>query len=261
MSNALRTLLQQQYLHAYQDFVAEYRRCAKDLDSPREVVPPTKSQYYRWISGQVRTLPHPYHCRVLEQMFPGWSAQELFRPPGQRLNTDAPIADEFSLSVIPGLDPADLEGVWVTGYLLGGGRGRHIDLSTVTATKHGVVSRNYPPSPRLEGHHCGHESRAGARLYRRHLIGQFHNVNDRYFFGSFHLAVMPGETILSGYYTGFLNDSEVVAEPWKWVRVDPQSLTGIDLATVTLGDPARIYDTIAARTQFDGQIPLAEIIQ
>lgn len=52
-----------------------------------------------------------------------------------------------------------------------------------------------------------------------------------------------------------------MAEPWKWVRVDPQSLTGIDLATVTLGDPARIYDTIAARTQFDGQIPLAEIIQ
>ena len=65
-------------MHAYSEFVAEYKRVAKDLDLPRNAVPPTRSQYYRWVGDQVRTLPQGHHCVVLERMFPGWRVQELF---------------------------------------------------------------------------------------------------------------------------------------------------------------------------------------
>ena len=28
----------------------------------------------------MRSLPYPDHCRVLEEMFPGWTAEQLFSP-------------------------------------------------------------------------------------------------------------------------------------------------------------------------------------
>ncbi len=163
-------------------------------------------------------------------------------------------------TVDPGLDPALLAGLWVTGYLISGGY-RHVDLSTITVTGSLVMSRNYPPAPRFEGHSAGHETDITARLFGRHLMGHFRNRNDRYYFGSLHLAVLPGETILDGYYTGFLNDTSVVAQSWRWVLVDPRSVDGIDLNTVALGEPAAVYDAIAGRNQFDGPIALAEVVE
>jgi hypothetical protein len=32
----------------------------------------------RWLSGELKGLPYPDHCRVLEKMFPGWTIEQLF---------------------------------------------------------------------------------------------------------------------------------------------------------------------------------------
>jgi hypothetical protein len=136
-----------------------------------------------------------------------------------------------------------------------------VDLSTVTVTNNVVSARNYPPEPRAEGHAAGFRSEIAAGLFGRHLIGRWRNVSDSYFYGSLHFAVLPGETMLDGYYTGFLSDSEVVAEQWRWVRVEPQSAEGVDLNAVVLGEPQRIYDAVVGRSRFDGPIPLAQLTE
>lgn len=257
MANLLKVLLDERHMHAYSEFVAEYRRLAQELDLPRNAVPPTKSQYYRWLGGQVRTLPQGHHCVVLERMFSGWTARELFgheqprEPPG-------PVDDDVLSGIMPGLDPALLGGVWVTGYLVSGGY-RHVDLSTITVRGAKILSRNHPPAPRFEGHAAGHETDVTAQLFGRHLMGHFRNRNDRYFFGSLHLVMLPGETILDGYYTGFLNDTAVVAHPWRWIRIDPRSVDGVALDALTLDDPSTIYDMLAAHNQFDGPIALSDV--
>lgn len=259
VANLLKALLEERHIHAYSEFIAEYKRLAQDLDLPRNAVPPTKSQYYRWVGGQVRTLPQGHHCVVLERMFPEWTAKELFGREQQRGVTPS-VAEDVLADIDPGLDPTILAGLWVTGYLISGGY-RHVDLSTVTVRGPRMMSRNCPPAPRFEGHATGHETDITARLVGRHLMGHFRNRNDRYFFGSLHLVVLPGEAILDGYYTGFLNDTSVLAQPWRWVRVDPRSAEDVDLHGVTLGDPASVYDAIAARNQFDGPIALSAVIE
>jgi len=262
VGNVLKALLEERHLRAYSDFIVEYKHRANESDVPRPGAPPTKSQYYRWVGDQVQSLPRGHHCAVLERMFPGWTAEQLFSH-GEHHNvpkSNANADDDVLGSIAAGLEPALLAGLWVTGYLIKGGH-HHVDLSTVTATGSGIKSRNHPPAPRFEDHASGHETDVTARLYGRHLMGHFRNTNDRYFYGSVHLAVLPGEIILDGYYTGFLNDTEVVCYPWRWVRVDPRSAAGIDLTLVTLGEPGPVYEAIASRTQFDGPIPLAQVIE
>lgn len=82
MTTTLKALLQTRHLHSHTDFKTEYDRCAKQVD-PRFVGnAPTKAQYYNWLSGKLQGLPRGHHCRVLEHMFPGWSAQRLFENAG-----------------------------------------------------------------------------------------------------------------------------------------------------------------------------------
>ena len=73
--------------------------------------------------------------------------------------------------------------------------------------------------------------------------------------------MLPGETMLDGYYTGFLSDSQVVAERWRWVRLEPQSAEGVDVNRVVLGEPRRIYDAIVGRSPFDAPIPLEQLTE
>ncbi len=113
-----------------------------------------------------------------------------------------------------------MAGLWVSCYVFDGTK-HHVDLSTITVTNSAVTARNYPPEPRAEEHASGFRNQIEAGLFGRHLIGRWRNVNDTYFYGSLHFAVHPGEAMLDGYYTGFLSDSQVVAERWRWVRVEP----------------------------------------
>jgi hypothetical protein len=41
---------------------------------------PSRAQLHRWLTDSLRGLPYPDHCRVLEEMFPGWTAEQLFQP-------------------------------------------------------------------------------------------------------------------------------------------------------------------------------------
>lgn len=263
MGNPLKSLLQKRHIHAYSAFVVEYEKHAAQLDSERRPTPPTKVQYYRWVGDRNKTLPRPHHCTVLEAMFPEWTARELFgfdeRPEPQPAAA-LPADDGILATIGPTLDPALLTGLWCSGYLLNGNE-HHVDLATVTATDYGVATRNYPPEPRFENHPAGHKTDLSARLFGRHLMGHWRNHNDAYYFGSVHLIVLPGETKMAGYYTGFLNDSEIVAQSWHWVRIDPDSYAGGDLADVTLKEPAALYDALCHQTPYDGPLALGDVTE
>jgi hypothetical protein len=46
---------------------------------------PSRAQLHRWLTGSLRSLPYPGHCRVLEEMLPGWTAEQLFGPSAPEL--------------------------------------------------------------------------------------------------------------------------------------------------------------------------------
>ncbi|MGH3858889.1 hypothetical protein [Actinokineospora sp.] len=76
----LKMLLKQRHLQAYRAFCREYDKVARKVDSSLTGSCPSKAQYYRWLSGGLLGLPYGDHCRILENMFPKWSAEELFQP-------------------------------------------------------------------------------------------------------------------------------------------------------------------------------------
>jgi hypothetical protein len=78
MTIALKVLLQDQHLHEHSNFIEEYKKHAAALDL--SATPPTKGQYYKWLAGTLSGVPRGHHCRILESMFPGWTADELFAP-------------------------------------------------------------------------------------------------------------------------------------------------------------------------------------
>lgn len=84
----LKALLRERHLQEHQAFCREYDRVARRVDPGMQRSYPSKTTFYRWLSGDLLTLPYPGHCRILEAMLPGWSADELFR---LRHCDDAPI--------------------------------------------------------------------------------------------------------------------------------------------------------------------------
>ncbi|MFE3057613.1 hypothetical protein [Nocardia sp. NPDC059239] len=161
----------------------------------------------------------------------------------------------------PSLPPNVLTGCWVTTYRFDRVR-HHADIAVITPRGgRRITAANWPPQPRSEDQAAGFRNRVEAELCGRHLIGQWRNLSDSYYFGSLHLSVMPGEMMLSGYYTGFPHDMEVVAEQWKWVRIAPDSLDGIDLAAVTLKAPALIYALLEDRSHTAGPMTLEDITE
>jgi hypothetical protein len=74
----LKLLLQQRHWQTYSAFCREYDRVARVAD-PRLVGSyPSRAQFHRWLSGEVKGIPYPDHCRVLEEMLPGWNVGQLF---------------------------------------------------------------------------------------------------------------------------------------------------------------------------------------
>ncbi|MGQ0773809.1 MAG: hypothetical protein ACT4NY_05240 [Pseudonocardiales bacterium] len=77
-STLLRELLRRRCLHNYQEFCRAYDLAAATID-PRLVGGyPVVRQFHRWICGELAGLPHPEHCTVLEVLFPGYCARDLF---------------------------------------------------------------------------------------------------------------------------------------------------------------------------------------
>lgn len=77
----LKYLLQQRHWQTHRTFCAEYDAVAATIDQDLIRTWPSRAQLHRWLSGELKGLPYPHHCRILEKMFPGWSAAQLFAPP------------------------------------------------------------------------------------------------------------------------------------------------------------------------------------
>ena len=75
----LKSLLVRQHWQKYETFCTEYKKVAQEMGREFRGSVPSKAQFYRWLSGQLRGgVPYPDACRVLEKMFPDWTAAELF---------------------------------------------------------------------------------------------------------------------------------------------------------------------------------------
>jgi hypothetical protein len=76
----IKVLLREKHWQNYSTFCAEYDKAARRIDPDLAGRYPSRAQLHRWLTGAVRSLPYADHCRVLEEMFPGWTAEQLFRP-------------------------------------------------------------------------------------------------------------------------------------------------------------------------------------
>lgn len=79
-STLLKVLLRQRHWQNYATFCREYDKAAHRLDSELVGTWPSRAQLHRWVSGELARLPYPDHCRILEEMFPDSSAEQLFAP-------------------------------------------------------------------------------------------------------------------------------------------------------------------------------------
>lgn len=160
------------------------------------------------------------------------------------------------------LVPAALAGYWVTSYQFGDDRS-HADIAYIGAPGGRVITaKNWPPEPRSQGRKMGFRNQIEGELFDRHLIGRWRNVSDNYYFGSLHLAVLPGEDVLDGIYTGFAHDStNPTARQWKWVRLEKPSVEGIDLTAITLREPQAVYSVLGTHTYADGPLPLSDVVE
>ncbi|WP_119726343.1 DUF5919 domain-containing protein [Thermomonospora amylolytica] len=92
----LKVLLEERRLLRYGMFCAEYNKAARTVDPHLVGAPPSRAQFHRWTTGELRRLPNTDNCRVLEAMFPGWTADQLFAPcpPDRLTQQDPPPANE-----------------------------------------------------------------------------------------------------------------------------------------------------------------------
>ena len=109
----LAVLLEDQGLHRYGSFRAAYHKAAYALDKQLAPSVPSRAQFHRWLTGGLRRLPYTDHCRVLEHMLAGYSAQQLFAPcPDGTVPVPARRARETTAAAAsPGPSPAGMAGV------------------------------------------------------------------------------------------------------------------------------------------------------
>ncbi|NUS72861.1 MAG: hypothetical protein HOQ05_05575 [Corynebacteriales bacterium] len=97
MGTVLKGLLHQRHLQTYANFARAYEKAAAELDPEISNTYPSRSQFHRWLDGKIKSLPYANHCRVLEQMFPGWSAAQLLAAepivPHQQVATVSGLVD------------------------------------------------------------------------------------------------------------------------------------------------------------------------
>ena len=70
----LAALLEDRGLDRYGSFCAAYQKAARALDKQLARSVPSRAQFHRWLTGELRRLPYTDHCRVLEHMLAGYSA-------------------------------------------------------------------------------------------------------------------------------------------------------------------------------------------
>jgi hypothetical protein len=76
----LKALLRARHWQKHSTFAREWDKAARAIDPQLKGSWPRHAQFYRWLRGELRGLPYPDSCRVLESMFPQHNLEELFRP-------------------------------------------------------------------------------------------------------------------------------------------------------------------------------------
>jgi hypothetical protein len=242
-------------LTARRGYQADYRglACAQ-IRADRERLGLGYEDYAEHLSGLLgRKIP--------AQLVKRWEHGNV--PPGDVLLAGSGMTPPASglLEEVPQSFVADaLAGAWVTCYRFSEPAKYHADIAHLTVTSgRRIRIANYPPAPRTEGHASPFLNEIEALLVSRHLVGTWKNTSDARYFGSLHLSVLPGETVMEGYFTNFVSDIHVGTGPWKWVRLDHASLDGADLRTVTLREPAELYALLEGHSQYDAPLKLTAL--
>ena len=75
----LAVLLERKGLKRYGSFGPAYEKAARSLDG-RPSQAPSRAQFYRWLTGDLRSMPQTDNCRVLEHLLVGYSVEQLLAP-------------------------------------------------------------------------------------------------------------------------------------------------------------------------------------
>ena len=135
----LQVVIRQRRLQRYGMFQAAYNEAAKKISPELTGTAPSRAQLHRWTSGELKRLPYTDHCRVLEAMFPEWTADELFAPCPPHVLADEPTAYATTN------ERADLES---TADRVG--PNPYADVTAVFATR-AAFSYAHPPDALLDG--------------------------------------------------------------------------------------------------------------
>jgi len=221
--------------------------------------------------AQAGLAPAAFAARLAALL--GWepSAEAVKRwerestPPGDVLLACASLMQGVPASSLPlfaemrgSFSAGALVGPWVTTYLFshGGEPHCHADIAHVVAESDDRIrAANHPPEPRSQGRRKAFRNEIEARLAGRHLVGEWQNTSDTRYAGSLQLAVLPGETVMEGYYTGVGSDVEVSQGFWKWVRLEPDP----GLPGIMLRDPRELHHLVMSHSQIDVPLTLADI--
>ncbi|MGH3941000.1 MAG: hypothetical protein ACRDTG_20645 [Pseudonocardiaceae bacterium] len=76
----LKNMLREKHWQTYRTFRRQYDKAALTIDDSLVGSCPSRAQLHRWQAGDLKGLPYPHHCQVLEAMFPGVSAAQMFVP-------------------------------------------------------------------------------------------------------------------------------------------------------------------------------------
>lgn len=171
------------------------------------------------------------------------------------------LAVPLLAAVPPAFPAATLGGAWVTCYqfMHAGEPQHHADIAHVTVGPDDHIrAANHPPEPRSEGRARPFRNEIDAVLTGRHLIGEWMNTSDTRYYGSLHLAVLPGEIVMEGTYTGVGSDVEVSTGFWRWVRLDSADA---GLCDVTLREPATLHDLVMKHSQYGAPLALDDVTE
>jgi len=90
----LKSLCRARHIQTYACFGRAYDNAAAALGAAFIGVRPSEKTFRRWLAGEIGDVPRAEHCLVLEVMFTGWTARQLFGldPPDDGAVTPATVA-------------------------------------------------------------------------------------------------------------------------------------------------------------------------
>ncbi|MET7773409.1 hypothetical protein [Nocardia sp. NPDC005366] len=89
--NELKAMLRERFWYTHSKFRHEFDKAAAEHAPWMVGHAPARGTLARWCSGGLKDLPYPDYCQVLEAMFPGVEAREMFGPAQPRTNGRRPL--------------------------------------------------------------------------------------------------------------------------------------------------------------------------